>query len=93
VGAIGAMVVMGTLAHHAHVCYVCNMDTKKISVPSRAVMRRVNRALDGKGEVVKKHRGGLYILVQGHSGALVDLEKLARKLGSIQPWEIISDDG
>ena len=70
------------------------MKNGKVPVSPRSVMRRMNRLLAPRQEIIKKHRGDLYILIdeKKHTAGLIDLAKVARERGVLQPWETISDE-
>jgi hypothetical protein len=79
------------------------MDKKqrstRIQITERALFQRINRRLQQDGEklctarteTVKQQLGRFYVVETGQGAGLVrkdvDLEKLAQKLGVIQPWE------
>ena len=79
------------------------MDKKqrstRIQITERALFQRINRRLQQDGEklctarteAVKQQLGRFYVVGTGQGAGLVrkdvDLEKLAQKLGVIQPWE------
>ena len=71
---------------------------KKKAVGMWAVIRRINRELAAKGEILKGARRGLrmrldcgnYYILDSNMNAVsrdVDPEKLARKLGVLKNWE------
>ncbi len=65
---------------------------RKVLVTERAVLRRVNRALAAKGQVLKKQRGrGTYVLVDTRRNVIAQepasLEALARSLGALAAYE------
>lgn len=77
-----------------------------VPVTMRALLQRINRKL-APDEIVKAARteaqkemvGSFYRVDLGSSPAPsvnekhIDLEKLGRKLGVLQPWERIADEG
>ena len=77
----------------------------KVPVTVRAVTQRINRALRARGETLKAARGvrarqdlGDYYTIQVDRNAVVDthvdLERLARELGALAPYEqVVSDEG
>lgn len=74
----------------------------KVPVTKRALIQRVNRALAKDGEQLKATKGAqaqldlgeFYVVdVSGNSVSRkdVDLEKLARELGALKPYEALAD--
>jgi hypothetical protein len=72
--------------------------TTRIKITERALFQRVNRRLKQDGEKLSTARSdsveievGHYFIVNTNRNAItaqhVDLEKLGRELGVIQPWE------
>lgn len=75
---------------------------KRAPVSRRALVQRINRALSKEGEVLKASRGerarqdlGDYYIVTLSGRAVlqkdIDIEKLARKLGTLKPFEQLID--
>jgi mRNA-degrading endonuclease HigB of HigAB toxin-antitoxin module len=74
----------------------------KVPVTRRALIQRVNRALEKNGEQLKATKGAqaqldlgeFYVVdVSGNSVSRkdVDLERLARELGALKPYETLAD--
>jgi glycine cleavage system regulatory protein len=74
------------------------LTTEKIQITERALFQRINRLLHKQGgnlrtahnQRIKASMGRYYIIDTEHnaiSALHVDLEKLGRKLGVIEPWE------
>jgi hypothetical protein len=84
------------------------MATKKqkaqtVPVTERALLQRVNRALQADGRVLKSSRGAraeeslgrFYVIDQRRNVIVdkaVDLEALARKLGALKEYEHLADE-
>jgi hypothetical protein len=78
------------------------MKPKKIPISHRALIQRINRALDKRGQQLCKWRKdirgyaayGDYQIVDLKRGGMVEtnvnLEKLARKIGALNAWEAVS---
>jgi hypothetical protein len=74
----------------------------KALVSERAVTQRINRVLKAKGEVLRATRGlqrrqelGAWYVVDLNRGRIrtdypMNLEALARTLGALQDWEVVS---
>lgn len=75
------------------------MIDKKIPVSPRALLQRINRKLAAQGRVVHKLKPssrnftefGPYWMLEGNTvvDGCIDLERLAKKLGSLGAWEVI----
>jgi hypothetical protein len=80
---------------------VKKLSTQKIKITERALFQRINRKLHQQGENLRTARSQKVEASAGHhyivdakrkavSADHVDLEKLGRKLGVIQPWEEVA---
>ena len=68
-----------------------------VAVTERAAVQRLRRFLSKRGDqlLVDRNRDVYYIVSRDHTvtDANVDLEKVAKHLGVLRPWErIISED-
>jgi hypothetical protein len=74
----------------------------KVLVSRRALIQRLNNALAGSNLLLKKTKGGRmkkqlgdYYLIDLKQNALVetdvDMEKLGRKHGVLEPWERLEE--
>lgn len=74
----------------------------RLKITERALMQRINRKLKQDGEQLRTARTqqvettvGHYFIVDMNRNAIttqrVDLEKMGRELGVIQPWEELGD--
>ena len=64
----------------------------KIGVPLATLLRRVQRVLP-EGKQLNKLYGGDFYILDRRRGTVqtVDLEKFAREIGALQPWEGLSE--
>jgi hypothetical protein len=81
-----------------------NEAERKVQVTTRALILRINRKLADKEERLKAARGrrareyttGRYYIIDTYNKQLcyadVDLVKLGRKVGALQPWEELADE-
>lgn len=70
----------------------------KVSVTSRALIQRINRAIAAKDEILKKSRGaiaeqdlGAYFVIDASRNIVlwkeVDLEQFGREVGALKEYE------
>lgn len=81
-------------------CSYTRLMAKRVQVSERALIQRINRRLKRSGEQLRAARSeaaerdlGRHFVVDVNRNAItiqnVDLEKFGRKLGVLQPWEVM----
>jgi hypothetical protein len=79
-----------------------NASGRKVPVTTRALVQRINRKLAAEDMKLKATRGmravadlGDFYVIDASRNFVVDkdvnIEELGRKVGALQPWEVLAD--